>query len=1132
MPEAAETTRCPGCGYENPPDGRFCGECGISLTGKCEHCGRENPAGQRFCNGCGAELGGSGGGAAATRREPPSLPGHLAERARREAAELVGERKQVTILFCDLESSMERSQRLDPDAWHELMDRFFRLIAACVHRYEGTIDKFTGDGAMAIFGAPIAHEDHAQRACRAALALREELAGLDAELCAAGQGEFPVRIGLNSGEVVVASVGEGGQMEYTAHGHAVGLAQRIETTADARTIAVSASTARLVGEQFELSELGAREFKGHDRPVAVFELRRALPGATALATQPNRLSAFAGRDRELGQLTGALERAGGGESQVVGVVGEPGVGKSRLLLELSERARARGIPVRSAHGVPYGRGVPYLPVLELLRGHLGIEEAEPDEARAKVATEVRSLAPDLEDELPLLLDFLGVADPGRPAEELDAEARRRRIFAAAKRLLHGRSDEGTMLLLLEDLHWFDAASLALAEELIAIGPGARTMVVLSFRPEFEPPFAARSDYTQLPLRSLGAEAVAAIVASRAGRDPSLDGLAERLAERTDGNPLFCEEMLASLVEGGELVGEPGAYRLARELGELRIPDTVQAVLAARIDRLAPAEKRTLQAASVIGRSFSDELLAAVAELDETALAASIRELSASELVFERAPGRREHEFKHVLTRDVAYASLLQRDRRELHGRVAGGIERLYPERLDERAALISDHHERAGDPIAAGRWAARGAEWAAPLDVDEAVRLGRRAGALLADADDQDEELLGVRLGALMRAAQGASRMRLAEGEDEAVFEEPRALAKRAGNIHVAVLATIFHGAHHLFGGRAERAVELGGEALELARQSGDRELELAALLAPASGYVATGRPRELLETCEHGLGLAGGDLDFGVALMRRSPTVNLLWLKASALAMLGRLDEGMQVADEAVEKARARQGELENLAWALSARAVVENFAGGDPGADAAESFEVGRRMGSRASEAYALVLVVAGANRRGDFEEAERRARTALDAFGTPVGFAELDLLLGRATALTGLGDSESVAVAEEAVRIGHAIGTRAGEGRALLALLEALRAYEPDRARAEAEPALQRIEELARVAELGFLPPHVAEQRGELALMAGEALAARQQLERAGRGFEEIGARGHARRIAERLELLAGAEPASGR
>jgi class 3 adenylate cyclase/tetratricopeptide (TPR) repeat protein len=1126
MPEAAETIRCPGCRYENPPDASFCGQCGISLSGACERCGRQNPLGQRFCNGCGARLGGAADRPAG-RREPPSLPGHLAERARREAATLVGERKQVTILFCDLESSMERSQRLDPDAWHELMDRFFRLITGCVHRYEGTIDKFTGDGAMAIFGAPIAHEDHAQRACRAALALRDELAGLDAELHAAGKGDFPVRIGLNSGEVVVASVGDRGQIEYTAHGHAVGLAQRIETTAAAGTIAISESTARLVREQFELTELGPRDFKGHDRPIEVFELLRSKPDPPALATEPSRLSAFAGRDREVGQLTEALERAGAGESQVVGVVGEPGVGKSRLLLELSDRARARGVPVRSAHGVSHGRGVPYLPVLELLRGHFGIGEDEPGEARAKIETAIRSLAPDLDDELPLLLDFLGVADSSHPEQELSAEARRRRVFAAVKRLVHGGAGAGGMLLLLEDLHWFDAASLALAEELVAMGPGTRTMVVLSFRPEFEPPFAARSDYTQLPLRPLGAEAVGAIVTSRAGWHPSLDGLAERLAERTDGNPLFCEEMLAALVEGGALVGEPGAYRLARELGELQIPGTVQAVLAARIDRLAAAEKRTLQAASVIGRSFSDELLAAVAELDETALEASLRELSASELVFERAPGHREHEFKHALTRDVAYASLLERDRRELHARAARGIERLHPERLDERAALISDHHERAGDPIVAGRWAARGAEWAAPLDIGEAVRLGRHAGALLADADDEDDEVLGVRLGALMRAAQGASRMRLGADEDEAVFEEPRALAKRAGNTHVAVLATIFHGAHHLFGGRAERALELQGEALELARQSGDRELELAALLAPATSYIGTGRPRELLEACEHGLEMAGGDVEFGVALLRRSPAVNLLWLKASALAMLGRLDEGMEVADEAVEKARARPGEPENLVWALSARAVVENLAGGDPGADATEAFEIGRQMGSRASEAYALGLVVAGVNRRGDYEEAERRARAALEAFGSPVGFAEFDLLLGRAAALTGLGEPESVPVAEEAVRIGHEGGMRVNEGRALLALLGALRASDPDRARAESEPALRRIEELASGGGLGLLVPHLAEQRGEMALLEGDEPVGRQELEQAGREFERIGAGGHARRIAARLD----AEPASG-
>ncbi len=1122
---AGEAARCGECGYENPPDGRFCGGCGASLMVACERCGRENPPGQRFCNGCGAELDGDGGGAPA-RRETPNLPGHLVERARREAAGMVGERKQVTVLFCDLESSMERSQRLDPDAWHELMDRFFRLIAGCVHRYEGTIDKFTGDGAMAIFGAPIAHEDHAQRACRAALALRDELAGLDAELRGAGRGDFPVRIGLNSGEVVVASVGERGQMEYTAHGHAVGLAQRIETAAEPGRVTISGSTARLLGGRFELAALGSWELKGHDRPVEVFELLRAPSDPAPLATEPGRLSAFAGRDRELGRLLEALEGAEAGDSHVVGVVGEPGAGKSRLLVELSRRAAERGIPRRAAHGLSHGRGVPYLPVLELFRDYFGIGDTDPVEAaREKIESVVRSLAPQLEDELPLLCDFLGVADPSRPAEELSADARQRRIFAAVKRLMHARAEASAALVLFEDLHWFDAASLAFAEELVAMGPGTRTLFIVSFRPEFEPPFAARSDYTQLPLKPLGAEAVGEIVASRAGPDPSLDGLAERLAERTDGNPLFCEEMLMTLVEEGALAGEPGAYRLARELGELRIPDTVQAVLAARIDRLSPAEKPTLQAASAIGRAFGFDLLAIAAEIEEAELDSSLRALVAAELVFERAsPG--EYVFKHALTADVAYASLLERDRRELHARVARGIERLHPERLDEQAALISDHHERAGDPIAAGRWAARGADWATARDLEEAVRLGRRAGALLAQPqDEEDAELVELRLGALMRAAQGAARRRLSLEEGEAVFEEPRALAERTGNTAMAVTMTMWHGSHYFFGfgDRAERALELYREAHSLARGSGDRDLELVSMVGLVAGYMGTGRAADLQATCERGLDLASGDFDLGAPLLGRSPGVNFLFFRSGSLAMQGRLGEALEAADEAVDRARRRPGEPENIGWALWSRTWAEALAGVEPGADAAESLEVGRRIGNRANEGAALGVLVAAANLRGEHAEAERQAGTALAELDYRIGFVDFDLMLGRVTALAGLGDREAVPLAEEAVRIADAGGMRFNQGRARVALLGALRRTDPARARAEGDVHLERIGELVEMEELGSLRPHAAEQRGELALLEGDEDAARTELERARDLFERSGAAGHAVRLAGRLDRV---------
>ncbi|HJW69578.1 MAG TPA: adenylate/guanylate cyclase domain-containing protein, partial [Candidatus Binatia bacterium] len=446
---------CPRCHDANADGARFCGECGASLTRDvtCAGCGQANPVGQKFCNGCGQRLGESAG---AAERDPHAYtPKHLADKILASKSALEGERKQVTVLFADVKGSMELAEQVDPEVFHQIMERFAGLLAEGVHRFEGTVTQFTGDGVMALFGAPIAHEDHAQRACYAALHLGDALRRYATELRLQRGLNFAVRMGINSGEVVVGKIGDDLRMDYTAQGHVVGLAARMEQIAEPGTVYVSEHTARLVTGIFRLADLGPLTVKGVTERLRVCELEGVGTHRTPFDVSRARgFSRFVGRDAEIATLEAALARAAAGDGQVVGVVAEAGVGKSRLSDEFVQRCRARGIPVDEAHGAAHGKMVPYLLVLEFLRGYFGIGAQDTAQAmREKIAGKLLLLDPALADTLPLLLDFLGVPDPERPLPRLDPEVRQHRLFEAMKRLTHARSRHEPGVSLIEDLHW-------------------------------------------------------------------------------------------------------------------------------------------------------------------------------------------------------------------------------------------------------------------------------------------------------------------------------------------------------------------------------------------------------------------------------------------------------------------------------------------------------------------------------------------------------------------------------------------------------------------------------------------------------------------------------------------------------
>src|SRR6266542_2631871 len=466
--------QCPKCKADNPDRARFCLECGASFGTRCAGCGAEFPSRARFCLECGRPV----DAPSATPEPHTYTPHHLAEKILTSRSALEGERKQVTVLFADVKGSMGLAEQVDAEEWHRIMDRFFAILSEGVHRFEGTINQFTGDGIMALFGAPIAHEDHAQRACYAALLLQQELRRYADEMRLERGLNFSVRIGLNSGEVVVGKIGDDLRMDYTAQGHTVGLAARMEQIAEAGKALLTEHTAKLVSGYFALRDLGETRIKGLSDPLHVFELKGVGRMRSRLDVSRARgFSKFVGRQSEMTALETALERAIAGNAQVVGVVAEPGTGKSRLCYEFAERCRAREIPVYEAHGVAHGKAIPLLPILEFQRGYFGITEQDTARAaRDKIAGRMVLLDETLVEGLPLLFDFLGVPDPERPAPPLGPEARQRQLFDVIRCLARARSVREPAVLLFEDLHWFDRASEKYIENVVVeIAPGNRTL---------------------------------------------------------------------------------------------------------------------------------------------------------------------------------------------------------------------------------------------------------------------------------------------------------------------------------------------------------------------------------------------------------------------------------------------------------------------------------------------------------------------------------------------------------------------------------------------------------------------------------------------------------------------------------
>jgi class 3 adenylate cyclase/tetratricopeptide (TPR) repeat protein len=785
-------------------------------------------AGSKFCDRCGAPLAATPPhpAAAAPRFGPPDsyTPKHLAEKILTSKSALEGERKQVTVLFADLKGSMELLADRDPEEARKLLDPVLERMMEAVHRYEGTVNQVMGDGIMALFGAPVAHEDHAVRACYAAIDLQRAMRLLTETLRQSHGVTVQARVGLNSGEVVVRTISSDLHMDYTAVGQTTHLAARMEQLATPGTTLLTADTLRLVEGYVEVKPLGAMPVKGLPAPVETYELTGAGARRSRLSAAAVRgLTRFVGRDAELEQLRDALGRTASGHGQVVAIVGEPGVGKSRLVWEITHSHRTHGWLILQAGSVSYGKATPYLPVVDLLKGYLQIADRdEPRAIREKVMGKLLALDRALEPVLPAFLALLDVPVEDRRWEALDPPERRRRTLDALKRFLLRESQVQPLLVVFEDLHWIDTETQAVLDRLVESLPTARILLLANYRPEYRHDWGGKTYYRQLRLDPLAPESATALLGTLLGSDASLEPLKRVLLARTGGNPFFLEESVRSLVDDEGLVGERGAYRLVKTPDTVHVPATVQAILAARIDRLPAEDKALLQTAAVVGTDVPVAVLAAVAETSADALAEALARLQAAEFLYEtRLFPDAEYTFKHALTHEVAYGSLLQERRRGLHARAVEAIERCYPERLAEHVERLAYHALR-GEVWAkavpylhqAGMKAtARLAYREAVADFDQALDALRH----LPESRTRTEQAIdlhisaSVALGSMGTFAQGVEHDREAEALAEALGDgrrQGRALGRLSLNTWMA--------------GDLDRALELAQRSLVLATAHDD----------------------------------------------------------------------------------------------------------------------------------------------------------------------------------------------------------------------------------------------------------------------------------------------------------------------
>ena len=1110
--------QCPQCQAENKDDRRFCASCGTALAVACAACGFVNDAGSTFCGGCGTAL-----SKVKPAVPPPTsayaspkayTPAHLADRILGSRAALEGERKQVTVMFADLKGSMELLAERDPEEARLILDPVLERMMEAVHRYEGTVNQVMGDGIMALFGAPVAHEDHAVRAGYAALRMKETI-GVLAEELELRLGLRPqIRVGLNSGEVVVRAIGSDLRMDYSAVGQTTHLAARMEQLATPGSVLVTEAFTRLTESYLHFKPLGLVSVKGLPEPVDVFELSGAEPTRARFQAAASRgLSRFVGREEELKLLSDSLDRAENRAGQVVAVVGEPGVGKSRLFHELVRSTRMRGWTVLETGSVSYGHMTSWMPVRDLLRTFFQLDDrAAPADVQAQVSAGLAALDPSLQDVVPAVLWLLDVpvADPGWAG--LDPEQRRQATLDGVRRILVWQSRVRPLLLVFENLHWIDAETQTFLNRLVDGLRGTRILLLVNYRPEYTHGWASKTYYAQVRLDPLAPASAEELLHTLLGDAPDLLPLKSLLIERTQGNPFFLEESTRTLIETRVVVGQRGAFHLAKPLSSIRVPATVQAILAARIDRLDPEEKRMLQSAAVIGREFSLPLLQAIVGGNEGDLGSKLARMQAAEFLYESSLFPEiEYTFKHVLTQEVAYEGLLQDKRHALHARILEAIERLAADRLASEIEHLAHH-------------AFRGEVW------DKAVSYLRQAGtkALERSASREAMAFFEQALSALGHLPEDRSTME--QGIDIRLdlrqalvpladrgrifdhMQKAEGLARTLGDERRLSWIAYALAHYHYLSHDQERAQEVGRRALELS--SGvDLAHEVAVNVLLGYSLHITGNYRQATVVLRRNIDVLSGDRvreRFGLPIFPAFPSVTSRERMVRCLGELGEFTEGVRLGEEGMRIAEEIDHATSFTAMCLGFGTLLMRREDLDRALPVLErGMEVGRR-----GSIYVYVFSLAAAVGRA--QVLTGRVKEGLALMTEVVNeAASKDAALGQATRLAWLAEGLLVAGehepawdrAQQALEISRRFREKGQEAWTLHLLGEVAGQRHPD----DHETAERFYRDAMLAAEpLGMRPAvaHCHLGLGELHTRAGRREEAQEYLRTASGLFRDMG------------------------
>ena len=1093
---------CPQCQQHHPPGSNVCRNCGARLVATCASCGSELPPDARFCHKCGTPVAREATAARPAFNSPASYtPRHIAEKILTSKRTLEGERKQVTVLFCDIVESTRLAERLDPEVMHGLMDRALRLMAEAVHRYEGTVNQFLGDGLMALFGAPLALEDHAVRAVRAALAIQETLNGYAAQLGGEHGVELRLRMGLNTGPVVVGRIGDDLRMDYTAIGDTTHVAARLEEMAEPGTILISEATHRQVEGYTRCEPIGPVHVRNRNEPVSVFKVTGRRPARSRLEVSAERgLTPLVGRQRDLTVLRDCLARARAGSGQVVTVTGEPGAGKSRLLFELRRALPATQVTWLEGHCEQSAQASPYLPIVHVLQAEFDIEDGDnPLQVQDKLRQGVMALDPTLEATLPFLRELFDVPGGDEASRHLEPQIKRRRTFEAMLAVTTAAARRRPLVMMVEDLHWVDQTSEDYLAFLVDGMAGIPLLLLTTHRPGYSVRWADKSYSTRIALDLLTEREAASMTALLIGSREVPSDVLRVILDKAEGNPLFVEEIATSLLERGVVGGGADARLTAG--GMVDIPPTIQDIIRARIDRLGEPVKRTVQNAAVIGREFGLRLLTRISETAPE-VEQSVDTLKRLEFIHEtRFFPELEFIFKHAVIKDVTYESLLVQRRREVHGAIGRAIEELYGDRLEEHAARLAYHYARSDHEDEALAYALMAGDRAARMYAnteaksfyEQALAITRRRASSPAADRAQVDAVLKL-------ASVGMTRQDIER--DVANLDRVRALTDTLGDERRSAQVLYWRGRLQYVSGDSAGALEYATRSLAIADRLGDD-----ALAAPPVNLM--GRIHALRAE----FGTASHLLERSVEQMRRlgdkSEESTAAGLAGWVLGQSGELARALPYADQGIRLAREIQNPFAEAA-ALLYRGLVHDARGA--WSEAIADFSSARSVAERAGDRFRAYLAefcegrartTAGDAARGRVLLEESLARA--QQIGTKFFLAGLKTAL--ATCFIALGELDAVpALCREAIEIAEETGDRFFGALAHRALAEGLCAQSPP----DLEGAERALMDAIRIQEAIGARPELARSALSYSRLLGrlgrteEAVAER---DRAVRMFEEM-------------------------